>query len=430
MTESIITVGLGFGDEGKGSIVDFLCRTRGIKLVVRYCGGSQAAHNVVLPDGKHHTFSQLGSGSFWPGVRTILAEHMLVDPITLYNEAQSFYNKFGIEILDRIHIHENCRIITPYHVALNRLRELTRGDARHGSCGMGIGETVSDYLVHDGLYAKDLLDGDNTLHAKLETIRQRLMGEAKPLFSFLLETEQSLENKLILYRDPKRWLKTYWRIANEAKIISNDDVISMIRVSPSVFEGAQGVGLDENYGFHPYTTWATTTTKHAEDLLNAAGVRYKKLGVLRTYATRHGAGPFVTETKWVPMPDLHNEVGEWQGAWRTGYLDIPLLRYTTKATGGVDELALTHCDVLKKSSAWPVCLKYDFEILGLLPMNIEQQVKTDDLTRILTRITREHLWSSVRLTDPEEVYSIISEALRAPITIKSFGPTWKDKENK
>ena len=139
MTHAIV-VGLGFGDECKGATVDWLCATNDIKAVVRFNGGPQAAHNVITPDGRHHTFAQFGSGTFH-GVPTYLSRYMLVNPFNLVNEAEHLADLGVVDPLRMVWIDQNALLVTPYHRHANRLREDARGASRHGSTGQGVGET-------------------------------------------------------------------------------------------------------------------------------------------------------------------------------------------------------------------------------------------------------------------------------------------------
>src|SRR5947209_18964616 len=141
MKRAIITVGLSFGDEGKGATFDFLARHYDADLVVRYCGGSQAGHNVELPDGRRHTFSQLGAGALAgrPGrrPRTYLGANVVIDPPALLREAAHLAELGVADPLALVTVHPRCLVTTAWHRALNRLGELARGDGRHGSCGQG-----------------------------------------------------------------------------------------------------------------------------------------------------------------------------------------------------------------------------------------------------------------------------------------------------
>src|SRR5438034_885069 len=185
MRRAIITVGLGFGDEGKGATVDFLCRHHDADLVVRYSGGSQAGHNVQLPDGRRHTFSQFGAGTL-AGVSTYLAAPVVLHPTALVREAAHLEELGVADPFRTLTVHPRCLVSTWLHQIANQLRELVRGDARHGSCGHGIGETRSYWLQHghDAVFARDLRD-PATLREKLELLRQRFLLDMDQLIGKL-----------------------------------------------------------------------------------------------------------------------------------------------------------------------------------------------------------------------------------------------------
>ena len=145
--KAILITDLGFGDAGKGGLVDHLTRVTGAHTVVRYNGGAQAGHNVITPDGRHHTFAQFGSGSLVPGTRTYVSRFMLLDPLAMLAEERALQGLGVRDALARTAIDRRALITTPFHVAANRIKEVARGDARHGSCGMGIGETMADQIL-------------------------------------------------------------------------------------------------------------------------------------------------------------------------------------------------------------------------------------------------------------------------------------------
>lgn len=188
MKHAILVQGLAFGDEAKGATVDFLCRKFPVDLIVRFNGGSQAAHNVVTPEGVHHTFSQFGSGMLANDrVRTHLSQYMLVDPVTMMNEAEALtvarkeewrrvadlgeLEPLPESVWERTTVDPRCVVITPFHKLVNQLREKERGAARHGSCGMGVG-VAREWSLDTGqeaLVVGDLTDYDLTkkkLHAQ------------------------------------------------------------------------------------------------------------------------------------------------------------------------------------------------------------------------------------------------------------------------
>ena len=165
-----VVVDLGYGDAGKGSLVDALTARTGARLNVRFNGGGQAAHNVVLPDGRHHTFSQFGSGMFGRAVQTYLSRHFLWNPIAMQAEAESLDAEIakdengpplGVEkVMSRTFVDKEALVVTPWHQAKNRLREFARDDKRHGSCEVGIGEAMLEARdsPHLSLRAGDLQD--------------------------------------------------------------------------------------------------------------------------------------------------------------------------------------------------------------------------------------------------------------------------------
>lgn len=158
MNHAILNVDGLFGDSGKGTTVDFLSREHNSTLTVRFNGGAQAAHNVVLPDGRHHTFAQFGAATFIPGVKTYLSQYVLVNPLAMAKEEEHLQTCNVNDAWKRMFIHKDALITTPYHRADNRIKELFRGSKMHGSCGMGISATVEDSLKRpdECLRIKDL----------------------------------------------------------------------------------------------------------------------------------------------------------------------------------------------------------------------------------------------------------------------------------
>lgn len=339
MTKNYIVVGLAFGDEGKGSIVDFLAhQTEDPPIIVRFNGGPQAAHNVVTPEGTHHTFAQFGSGMFRPGTKTHLSRFMLVNPLNLLTEFQHLFSVHGYS---EINIAESCPVITPYHQALNRLREMSRGEDRHGSCGQGVGELMADMEAHPHMVLRygDLQSRQIT-ETKLKFWRDYKEVQAEE-FGPHPEADIFADDNLIA-----TLIESYQYCINRlADVVADDWLDAQLGRRSVIFEGAQGVLLDETYGFNPYTTWSTTTPKNAQLLLGSHEA--ETVGVVRSYYTRHGAGPFPTE--WpeaeLGVTEQHNTTGEYQGDFRRGVFDETLFKYATRVCareGGIDTLAVTH----------------------------------------------------------------------------------------
>ena len=400
-------VDLGYGDAGKGAVVSALCQARPVVSVVRFNGGPQAAHNVVTATGHHHTFAQFGSGTL-SGTPTHLSRFMSVDPLALAAEADHLRalgvpDPYGLLTVDR-----RARLVTPYHAAANRLREQARGADRHGSCGMGVGETTAYALAHpaDAPTAGDCASRPRLLRT-LRLLRDRLTDELGPLAAPPVEDCADV----------------FTAFARAVALTDETEMQRLVRQGPLVFEGAQGVLLDEWHGFHPYTTWSTTTFANAETLLAEAGSPYaaQRLGVVRTYTTRHGPGPFVTEDRELaPMlPEPHNGHGRWQGAFRVGHFDAVAHAYAVDVCGGVDALAVTHLDAPSRCPSLRICHGYAME--GQLVERLPAAPGGDlagqaDLTR---RLLAAHpaLWST-----PAHWPDAVSQLLGAPVVLESSGP--------
>ncbi len=367
-----ILFGLGFGDEGKGTMVDYLCRKYSDGcLVVRYNGGSQAGHNVIARGGMHHTFSQIGSGAFVPGVKTLLSKYMLWDPIALAHEASDLSPKICRHALEEHYVDERTPVITPFHVATNQLKEWSRGSGRHGSCGKGVGELAYDLVYHpdEVVQAGHLKNTALTEHF-LAKLQERLIAWVHEAGIDASKLPTELSELSVFFTDssiPGQIASAYRELAGEFNIVNEAHVQRMMRASDIVFEGAQGMLLDEWHGFHPYTTWSTVTPKNALILLNEAGFDgdIEITGIMRSYLTRHGAGPFPTESEDARMVlrGEHNDHNQWQGQFRVGYMDGVLLRYAVECMSNMrDEygmnIAVTHLDSFERVSNMPYCDEY------------------------------------------------------------------------
>lgn len=364
-------VDLGFGDAGKGLATDFLVRRSAASVVVRFNGGAQAGHNVVTSDGRQHTFAQFGAGSFVPGVRTFLSRFVVVHPTALLHEAAQLQSKGVPEPLARLALSAEARIVTPFHQAANRLREFARGDARHGSCGVGVGEAVHGALLdpEGAIRARDLGDPPRLMR-KLELLRERLDAELRALPIPDCEAARS-EWRIF---DSREVIATWCEQASPvSECVASDELLAdwLAGAKSVVFEGAQGLLLDETHGFPPHTTWSDCTARQAHELLAEAapGVPLEVWGVLRAHAVRHGAGPLPSETSELAgLIREHNGANPWQGPVRYGWFDCVLARYALARTAQLDTLLLTHVDALARRENWPVRdERADRELLEELP---------------------------------------------------------------
>lgn len=414
-----VIVGLGFGDEGKGSAVDWLCKSRDITAVVRYNGGPQCGHNVVQPDGCHHEFAQFGSGTFH-GVPTHLSQHMLVNPFTMYEEAKHL-SELGLgDPFDITTVAEGALLVTPYHRAANRLREDRRGSRRHGSTGHGVGETRWYSLKYPTTAP---MIGDmarpHVLRHKLTSIRDHYEWEL---------------GDLGIEETPEDFVAQYLEMTQYLRIVPDDYIDKLLDSGDCVFEGGQGVLLDEKYGFHPHTTWTDTTTGNARKLLGERD--YRVIGLTRTYHTRHGAGPFPTEGYEVDaldLPEPHNNTGEYQGSWRVGSLDLTLLDYAIRAVGEVDMIMVSHMDVLSQGliatygyTDWSQYSRVPFTLERLrVPVDRDEQIY---LTEFFDKPEGVIVPAQYDLMcDRDDVTEAIQRVTGRPVWVYSYGPTYDDK---
>ncbi len=345
MKTAHIVVGLGFGDEGKGSWVDHLVRRHGIKYVVRFNGGAQASHHVVAPDDRVHGFHQFNSGSFVPDTHTIHSRFMLFDPEHLLTES-SLLEANGVKNpIGRLLVSENAPVVSPFNRLLNQIQEVARNKGRHGSCGFGIGVTQNDVdtLGEQALYVRDLRS--ESLHAKLAALWRRRKDEA--------EKFRVPENEEIFAQlrdiDLDYYAQLFFHVACRVQTVNDNEFAALIRTNNTVWEGAQGVLLDQEFGFFPFCTRSTCTFRNAELLLKEGGFSgtTERIGLLRGYGTRHGAGPFPTESDEITVAPCHNEKNPWQGGFRVGWFDCVTARYALKVAGSVDTLAITNLDRLQ-----------------------------------------------------------------------------------
>lgn len=431
-----IVVGLGFGDESKGSMVDFICRNFGSDLVVRFNGGSQAAHNVVTDDGKHHTFAQIGSGAFIPGIRTLISRYMFWDPVALACEVNVLAEKIKMNPLDHHYIDERAPIITPFHLVANRVREWLRGENCHGSCGKGCGEAVYDSISFpDQMIFGNQLGNFDVLVQQLRLIQAQKLADLRRSGLRLedqLPTDIDLHTQLLFDSEaPARIAEAYVTMAKEHfNLISASQANRMIAGSKPCFEAAQGVLLDEWRGFHPYTTWSTTTQKNALMLIEESGFPYpvETIGVTRAYATRHGAGPFITEGVGgiMPAPNENNDPNDWQHSFRVGCFDTVMLKYAiecVQAEGKLSSIALTHLDLFCRNLRVPFCDQY------LTPEGAVQEIPLGQAKDLAYQEALTEILKSTKpvlggyFKDPIEMVDCVERISGVPVGYTSSGPT-------
>lgn len=412
MSRAFIVTGLGFGDCGKGTVTDSLTRRFDARLVVRFNGGAQAGHNVVLPDGRHHTFAQFGAGTFVEGVRTHLAAQVVVHPTALAVEADYLARVGVFDALSRLTVDPRCLVTTPFHQAAGRLRERV---SKHGTCGVGVGETMRDALAHaDDAVRMGALHGKGA-GEQLERIRARLLQALPP--DVARDTDWSM------LQEPEfaqRWLEAVRPLP--LRLATDEEVAHGHRDHHIVFEGAQGILLDEHHGFHPHTTWSTCTARHALHWLRDSPHRVERVGVLRSTLTRHGAGPLPSESEELSalLPEPHNFSDGWQGAFRVGWFDPILLRYAMAANAGVDWLALTHVD--RKQAHFVEGYGFELPTLTAPEGSPERLSEQAGLTRTLGLAV-----PTLAPIPDGDFADWVERTLGAPVGLTSHGPTHAEK---
>lgn len=328
-----IVIGLGFGDEGKGRVVDWLSSTANPDLVVRFSGGHQAAHNVMIDEQTSHIFSSFGSGTL-RNIPTYYSYFCTVDPVGVLNEYDVLRSK-GIEPL--LMIDAKCPIVTPLDKKFNLIRDNRK---KHGTCGVGFGTTLQREEQRYSLLYEDLFN-PTVFKIKLDMIE-----------NYYNSTCHNLWDKSGFIKDCKYFINMGFPVIDENRRKS-------ILHKNCIFEGSQGLLLDQDIGFFPHVTRSNT------DLTNAIKLKDSILGfnnaelylVTRAYQTRHGNGPMTNKTN--PVPDNPYEINEDtgpQGNFRKSMLDVDLLKYGIEKSGifnqikGNINLVITCMDVIESYS--------------------------------------------------------------------------------
>ncbi len=343
----VVIVGAQWGDEGKGKIVDIY--TEFAEVVVRYAGGPNAGHTLVVGDDKL-VVRLLPSGILRPQTRCVLAQGMVIDPEVLLGEIDELIRRGHREVEKRLCVSDRAHLILPYHVLVDTLREAAPGGI--GTTKKGIGPAYEDKARRTGVRAGDLRDpvrlGERiraALEAWAPTIKH-LGGEVPSADEILNKLGASTPRLVAL-------------LANTSKIVDQ-----AVREGKRVMlEGAQGTLLDIDHGTYPFVTSSSAVAGGASIGVGIGPNRISTvLGITKAYATRVGSGPFPTELNdgyGQHLREVGAEFGSVTGRpRRTGWLDLPALRYAARVNG-IDGLALTKLDVLTGLSRIQVCVAYD-----------------------------------------------------------------------
>lgn len=335
MQNTSVVIGANFGDEGKGLMTDYLCaKDEGQpNIVIRFNGGAQAGHTVHR-DGKQHVFGHFGSNSLIESTETstFLSRFFLINPMVFRKEEAELRNKVSYRKRLIVYVDQAAKVTTPFDMIINQLLEQKRSNSRHGSCGLGIGETEERSLRKKYL----LLDRDirwlrkDVIKEKLLKIRDEwFVNRAKNLG--LIIPDYAMSNDLInSFMNDVEWFTSSTYPLSEFQMLRFEDY-------NVVFEGAQGLMLDQDAGYFPHVTRSNTGLQNVANIIkefknnhiylvnNELDVYY----MTRAYMTRHGAGPFPSEMNinpWFDVIDPTNVPNNWQGSLRFGLYNRDIIR--------------------------------------------------------------------------------------------------------
>jgi adenylosuccinate synthase len=347
---ALVLVGAQWGDEGKGKATDLLGSS--VDYVVRYQGGNNAGHTVVIGDQKY-ALHLLPSGILTPGCVPVIGNGVVIDPAVLFQELDAL-NARGVDT-SRLVISANAHLITPYHRTVDKVTERFLGNNRIGTTGRGIGPTYADKINRIGIRVQDLFD-PGILAKKVEgALRDRNQMLVKLYNRRAISVEAIVEEYLGYAERLKPYVADTPLLLNQA--LDQGKVV--------LLEGGQGTLLDVDHGTYPFVTSSNPTAGGA---CAGSGIGPTKItrsiGILKAYTTRVGAGPFPTE-----LFDADGEALRVKGAERgvttgrdrrCGWFDAPIARYATRVNGLTD-FFLTKLDILTGWERIPVCVAYDVD---------------------------------------------------------------------
>lgn len=410
-----VILGLQWGDEGKGKIVDVL--TPRYDAITRFQGGPNAGHTLEIEDFKHVLHS-IPSGIFHENKINIIGNGVVLDPVIFKSEIESI-GKHGIDLHKNLFISKKAHLILPTHRLLDAASEAAKGETKIGSTLKGIGPTYKDKIGRDGLRVGDLIDHfEEKYHVRVRAHKELL----DKFFHF--DYEQTLAQWEQEWMESIEILKSFHLVDSEHQI--ND----LLREDQSILaEGAQGTMLDIDFGSYPYVTSSNTICAGACTGLGIAPQKIGRVyGIFKAYCTRVGMGPFPTELfdeTGQKLRDAGNEYGSTTGRpRRCGWLDLVALKYAIMING-VTELFMMKADVLDDFETINVCVGYeiDGETVETFPFELTEKVKPVYVELPgwkcdLTKLTHENEF-------PEEFnqyLSFIEDETGLPVTIASVGP--------
>ncbi|WP_127139320.1 adenylosuccinate synthase [Flagellimonas oceanensis] len=411
-----LLLGLQWGDEGKGKIVDVL--TKEYDIIARFQGGPNAGHTLEF-DGIKHVLHTIPSGIFHENAINVVGNGVVIDPVIFKKELDNL-EKFNIDIESKLFISRKAHLILPTHRLLDAASEASKGKAKIGSTLKGIGPTYMDKTGRNGMRVGDLEFDD------WKTKYRALADKHEAMIDFYdVDIQYNLDELEAEFCEGVETLKKLIFIDSEEYIFKAQAEGKRI-----LAEGAQGSLLDIDFGTYPFVTSSNTTAAGACTGLGVAPNNIKRvLGIFKAYTTRVGSGPFPTELfdeDGAKMAKIGNEFGATTGRpRRCGWLDLIALKYAVQING-VTELMMMKADVLSGFDTIKVCTAYKYkgEEIQHLPYNIEEEYVTPVYTEMKG-------WSQdlTKLSKAEDIpetlndyIAFLEERLNVPIKIVSVGP--------
>jgi adenylosuccinate synthase len=360
---TVVIVGTQWGDEGKGKIVDYL--TEKADVIARYQGGNNAGHTVVINDDKY-VLHLIPSGILHRGKKCVIGNGVVIHPPSLLEEIDGLAAR-GVEIGSSLFISKNAHVIMPYHMAIEREHEQSKGHKAIGTTGRGIGPTYTDKISRHGIRINDLFS---------PRVFREKMSDNVGFINFLLEKQYGVAplDAGAIYDEYMRYAERLSGYVTDTDILVNDAIDAGRNI---LLEGAQGTLLDVDHGTYPFVTSSNTIAGGACTGLGIGPTRIDKVvGVVKAYTTRVGAGPFPSEIK----DDLGEEIREKGGEYgattgrprRCGWLDLVVLRHARRINA-LSGVAVTKMDILDGLGVIRICVGYRHEgkVYENIPKDIE-----------------------------------------------------------
>ena len=414
-----LLLGLQWGDEGKGKIVDVL--TKDYDIIARFQGGPNAGHTLEF-DGIKRVLRTIPSGIFHDKSINVIGNGVVIDPVVFVKELEGL-DKYHIDYVSKLIISRKAHLILPTHRLLDAASEASKGKAKIGSTLKGIGPTYMDKTGRNGIRVGDL---------ELETFKQKYKSLAKKHVAMI--DFYDVEIQYDLDEMETEFFESIEKLKKLTFIDSEEYLNQAIKSGKTILaEGAQGSLLDIDFGTYPFVTSSNTTAAGACTGLGVAPGKINEVyGIFKAYTTRVGSGPFPTELFnkiGAKMAKVGHEFGAVTGrARRCGWLDLVALKYTCEVNG-VTQLMMMKSDVLSGFDHLKVCTSYNYkgEIIKHLPYNIEAENVTPIYTNLkcwkedLTKMTE----ASQLPKELNDYIDFLEKELELPIKIVSVGPDRK-----